>query len=307
MPVVATTDHPGGPPIATTSGRGPDLAVERVGATLRPPPVKVRSVSKCYGADRVLDDVSLTVVGGDYLGLIGPNGSGKSTLLRAMVGLEQVEGGSVELFGTPLAHFADRGRIGYVPQHVHQTRPDFPATVLDVVLMGRLSRKGRLGPLLRSDRSRAAKALAQVGMESFARRRVGELSGGERQRVFIAKELCHDPELLILDEPTTGVDASSQDQFFSLLHRLNHDDGLTIILVSNDLPVVMARATTVACLSRTIHYHGKPEGLLRGDVLERVFGQDRHLVLGEHRHEHLHHAHEHTGADPRPEVRHEER
>ncbi len=269
-------------------GAAAELPLHALEATLRPAAVRVSGLTRCYGGERVLDDISLTINAGEYLGLIGPNGSGKSTLLRTLVGLEPIEEGSVQLFGTDVARFRQWGRVGYVPQIQKMVRHDFPATALDVVVLGRLSRKGRLGRVGAADRTQAMAALTTVGMHHHAQRRVGDLSGGERQRVMIARALAQEPELLILDEPTTGVDSTSQDHFFSLLDRLQSQERMTIILVSHDLPVIMARAHTVACLSRSLHYHGKPEGLLEGGVIETVFGHERGLVLGSHRHEHLH-------------------
>jgi zinc transport system ATP-binding protein len=197
--------------------------------------IELDSVSFSYESGRVLSDVSLAIRPQEYVILLGPNGSGKSTLLKVAVGLLRPTSGRALLFGRQATDPRARERIGYVPQRaVISSR--LPATVLEVVLAGRAAQR-RFGGFKRSEREQALRALERVGMAEFARRRIGELSGGQQQRVLIARALASDPELLILDEPTAGVDRDSQIQFAHVLRALNRD-GVAIVIVAHDLGAV---------------------------------------------------------------------
>ena len=198
----------------------------------------------------VLEDVSLVIEPREFLGVIGPNGGGKTTLLKIILGLLAPQRGSVTVFGR--APVAVRSRIGYVPQHAH-VDPSVPANVLDVVLTGRL---GRSSWGLRYGRDHVAIALAaldQTEMASLAHRRIGTLSGGQRQRVLIARALAADAELLLLDEPTAGVDPHMERGLTDLLHRLN--ERLPIVFVSHDVSFVSTHLKRVACLNRRLTCH----------------------------------------------------
>src|SRR6185295_13479269 len=184
------------------------------------PFVEIEKVSVRYGEVSVLENIDLTVDPGDFLGIIGPNGSGKTTLLRIMLGLLAPTSGQVRLFGHPPASLKQWGRLGYVPQKA-TFDPALPVTVGEVVASGLIATLG----LLR--RVRAA----------------------ERQRVLIARALVSDPELLILDEPTGGVDPEAQTSFYALLHHLNREREVTLILVSHDIGVVAKEVTRLACLN----------------------------------------------------------
>lgn len=221
-----------------------------------PAAVDLRHVSFSYDGQPVLQDVSLVVNPGDFLGIVGPNGSGKTTLLRIILGLQPPGAGEVRLFGQPLAAFRQWDRVGYVPQKAAAFNGSFPATVREVVLTGRVARRGLFRRLNREDRELARGALELVGMADYAERPIGALSGGQQQRVFIARALASQPDLLILDEPTVGVDAAAQEQFYALLRRLRRDLGLTILLVSHDIGVVTAEVSHLACLNRRLFYHG---------------------------------------------------
>ena len=197
--------------------------------------IEIDAVSFAYESGRVLSDVTLTIQPADYVVLLGANGSGKSTLLKVALGVLKPTSGSVLLFGLPATDARARERAGYVPQRaVISSR--LPATVLEVVLAGRAAKR-HLGGFSRADREQALRALERVGMAAFARRRIGELSGGQQQRVLIARALAADPELLILDEPTAGVDRDSQLQFAEVLRALNRD-GVAVVIVAHDLGAV---------------------------------------------------------------------
>ena len=234
------------------------------------PAIELDHVSFSWGrqaGDRALDDVSLRVEQNDFLGLIGPNGGGKTTLLKVMLGLLSPQAGRVRIFGQPPRQ-ASR-RIGYVAQHT-AIDPQAPATVMDVVLMGRLSRSTWASWGMRyskADHAAAEEALARVGCASFARRPIQALSGGQRQRVLIARALAGEAELLLLDEPTTGVDMFAEQGLIGLLTELN--TRLPIVIVSHDIAFVSRRLTRVACLNRRMTVHGIDE--LTDDAIHAMY------------------------------------
>lgn len=228
--------------------------------------VHLNHLQFAYGREPILQDVTLRVGKGDFLGIVGPNGSGKTTLLRIILGLQPPQFGVVQLFGQDLAVFRQWYRVGYVPQKAASFNSDFPATVREVVLTGRTAQRGLFRPLGRRDRELTDGAIEMVGMMPYAHRPMGHLSGGQQQRVFIARALVSQPELLILDEPTVGVDASAQEQFYALLRRLRQEMGLTIILVSHDIGVVTSQVSHLACLNRRLFFHGPPEQFDASDL-----------------------------------------
>jgi zinc transport system ATP-binding protein len=198
------------------------------------PFVEVEDVDFAYGPVLVLEHINLTVEPGDFLGIIGPNGSGKTTLLRIMLGLLPPSRGTVRLFGHSPDSFDQWGRLGYVPQRA-TIDPALPVTVHEVVATGLLPSLRLFGRLGATARTRIAEALGQVGMEAHAAARIGELSTGQQQRVLIARALVSKPDLLILDEPTGGVDPEAQTSFYSLLQHLNRERDVTLVLVSHDI------------------------------------------------------------------------
>ncbi|HEY8393260.1 MAG TPA: metal ABC transporter ATP-binding protein [Thermaerobacter sp.] len=231
-----------------------------VGNERADPVIELEGVSFSYGEEPVLEDVSLTVRRGEFVGLVGPNGSGKSTLLRIILGLLAPRTGRVRLFGQDIHRFRQWWRVGYVPQRPAALAGGFPATVREVVRSGLLAaRSGPVRTARGQDREQVDRALTLVGMEAYADRPIGRLSGGQQQRVFIARALVGAPDLLILDEPLEGVDAPTQERFYGLLRRLRRETGLTILLVSHDIGVVTAEVTSLACLNRRLFFHGPPD------------------------------------------------
>lgn len=221
--------------------------------------IEVEHVSFSFGTFPVLEDVSLTVSAGEYLGLIGPNGAGKTTLLKIMLGLLPASTGSVRLFGTDIRAFRAWPRIGYVPQKKTAAPANFPATVEEVVTMGRVGRRGFFHWISSEDRGVVRRSLKIVGLWELKDRLIGELSGGQEQRVFIARALAGEPEILLLDEPTTGVDEDARRNFYALLQSLRKGSNLTLMLISHDIQAVVREATEIACINRTLTYHGCPE------------------------------------------------
>ncbi len=223
-----------------------------------PPILCLHDVCVSYGSAQVLDHVTIDVRKGEFVGIVGPNGGGKSTLLRAALGLTSTTCGEVRLFGAPIKGFHEHNRIGYVPQNVVHVDARFPATVFEVALLGRVGTRGLFRRLTEADRELTRAALRDVGVEHLSDRLIGTLSGGQRQRVFLAKALAAQPELLILDEPTTGVDPKAREAFYKLLDRLNHDRGMTLVLVSHDTQAIALSAHRLVAINRTIVFDGDP-------------------------------------------------
>lgn len=231
---------------------------------MREPMIQIENLDFAYNGQRVLENVNLEVVEGDFIAMIGPNGGGKTTLLKLILGLLKPERGRIRVMGEPATRVSHH--IGYVPQDIQVNR-NFPITALDVVLMGKLAPGKRWSKNNRQDRRDALDALDRIDMAGYADRRIGQLSGGQRQRVFIARALVTRPRLLLLDEPTASIDSKGQTDFFQLLKRLNRD--VTIIVVSHDLLVISITVKSVACVNRRLHYHQQAE--ITGDMLETMY------------------------------------
>ena len=226
-----------------------------------PPIVELHDVSFGYGAGRLaLEDVCFAVEQGEFVAIAGPNGGGKTTLLRLLLGLERPAMGSARLFGDPAERCRRRAEIGYVPQRT-QLGGEAPATVREVVAAGRLARGGLFGPLRRPDRALVDRALARVGLTERSRSPLRTLSGGMQQRAFIAKALAAEPSLLVLDEPTTGVDAESQESLAALLSELNRELGVTILYVSHEFGAVEQFVERLVLVRGTVVFDGSPHDL----------------------------------------------
>ncbi|MEY9973713.1 zinc transport system ATP-binding protein [Lysinibacillus sp. RC46] len=218
--------------------------------------IDIENVSFQYDYTQVLKNISFRVEEGDFLALLGPNGSGKSTLLKIILGLLKPMSGEIKLFGEPSSTFKHREWIGYVSQKSNAFNSGFPATVQEVVKSGLSKKLGLFKRPGRDAKEKVLEALKAVGMEAFINRNIGELSGGQQQRVFIARALVSEPRLLILDEPTVGIDHENVQSFYDMLAKLNREQGITMILVTHDVDTVSNRISHVACLNQTIHFHG---------------------------------------------------
>jgi zinc transport system ATP-binding protein len=246
--------------------------------------IEVEDVSFVYGKNEVLRHISLTVPRGDYLGIVGPNGAGKTTLLKIIIGLLLPSSGRARIFGKEVSEFRAWEKIGYVPQKVTNFDVNFPATVGEVVLMGRYARRGLLKGVTAEDKAIVRRVLTEVGMESHIHRLIGDLSGGEQQRVFIARALATEPEIIFLDEPTIGVDPRAASEFYALLKRLNTDRGLTLVLVSHDIEMVVKEAKHVACIDRKLVCHTPAEDFLKENRLNSLFEGDFKIITHQHPH-----------------------
>jgi zinc transport system ATP-binding protein len=254
------------------------------------PLVDIRDLWISLNQDDILQGVNLEIREGTFLGLIGPNGGGKTTLLRAILGLVRPDRGMIRVYGLPPEHRHNRGRIGYLPQRAYADLT-FPVTVFDVALMGRYSRIGLWRRPSAEDRHRVMENLKVVEMAHLKDRPIGHLSGGEQQRVFIARALASEPRMLLLDEPTAGVDTKARESFYKFLGRLKKDFSLTIVLVSHDIGVIPYHTDEIACLNHRLHLHGKSPDVLDADALSQAYGCEvellvhgkvPHRVIGEH-------------------------
>ncbi|MCP4574356.1 MAG: ABC transporter ATP-binding protein [bacterium] len=238
--------------------------------------IACRDLSFGYGAESLLKDVNVSIPAGDFVTVVGPNGSGKTTLLKLFLGLLKPARGGVEIFG--VSPRRARRRVGYVPQHP-RLDPLFPVSAVDVALMGRLGRTPLLGGWRRDDREAALSALDEVGLSDRAGDHFAALSGGQKQRVLIARALAGGPELLLLDEPTAGLDAHIEEGFYRLLEELNKR--LTIVMVSHDLGFVSHFVKSVLCVGREVVVH--PTSEVTGEVIADLYGGDVRLVRHDHR------------------------
>jgi len=233
--------------------------------------VEVDHINFAYDGNLVLEDISLTVEEGDFLGVVGPNGSGKTTLLKIILGLIHPTRGKVRVFGES----PERGRhfIGYVPQHANLDA-SFPISVTDVVLIGRLGQAPVLGRYRKTDRQAAEEAMHEAEVYDLRNRRFGKLSGGQQQRVLMARALVGQPELLLLDEPTASIDGRVEQDIYHLLKKLN--EKVTIMLVSHDLGFISTYVNRVACVNRRLVCN--PTEKITGDVIEACYSGPVHML-----------------------------
>ena len=236
--------------------------------------VEINNLTVQYPDVKALDDVSFVINQGDFLGIIGPNGAGKSTLFDSMLGLNTKYKGTIKFFGEDIKKSKNYLKeIGYVPQKPIFEK-NFPVTVNDVVRMGLRNE---------SDENKIDEILQQLWIHELSNRRIGELSGGQQQRVFIAKALVNNPKILILDEPITGIDQQSIELFYSILRELNSKQKITIVWSSHDLDAVNQLANHVACLNRTLFFHGESEKFFSDDELVKQYSE---ASMQEHMHHH---------------------
>lgn len=249
------------------------------------PIIEISNLSFSYHDNPVLENVDLKIEKGELASIVGPNGGGKTTLLKLMLGLLKPDEGQIKVFATTPEKA--RSKIGYMPQHA-QLDPQFPISALDVVLMGQVDRceKGLIRGFPRQSTSTARAALAEVGLGDLAQKSFNELSGGQRQRVLIARALCSEPELLLLDEPTSNIDPRSEENLYKTLARLNRQ--MTILLVSHDLGFVSQIVKSVICVNRQVVIH--PTSQINGTIIKEIYGGDFNIVRHDHRCDHSGHS-----------------
>lgn len=250
------------------------------------PIVEMKNVNFTYERQRVLEDINITIEQGSFLGLVGPNGSGKTTLLKCLLGLLKPQQGEIKLFGQPIQKFRNWHEIGFVSQKANSFNTGFPASVFEVVSSGLTSRLGLFKFMNHKDRKRVYEAIEAVGLGEFTRRNIGELSGGQQQRTFIARAIVSNPKLLILDEPTVGVDAKTVQSFYDMLLTLNKDLGITLILVTHDIGTITDKVSHVACINKHLHFHGNSMEFesLKDDEMSDFYGHSLHVLSHDHSH-----------------------
>lgn len=244
--------------------------------------ISIEGVSYSYGDTKVLDRVTFPIRSGDFLSIIGPNGSGKTTLIKIILGLLTPTEGRIRIFGEDGKAFTRWEKLGYVPQKATHVDPFFPVSVKEVVEMGLVSSRRFFMAQNKEDEGRIQRALERVGMEAYENWRIGKLSGGQQQRVFIARAIVNQPHILFLDEPTTGVDAETQDHFYDMLDKLNTKESITIVLITHDIGVVNKHVSQVACLHQILQYHGSHEEFCQSDIFKKMITEGHHVIS--HRH-----------------------
>lgn len=245
--------------------------------------LSVTGLSSGYHGADVLQDVTFAVKQGDYMGVVGPNGSGKSTLVKTVLGLLKPQSGSVMLFGTPFSLFRDWNRIGYLPQGLQFFNPNFPATVAEVVRLGRLAGKGFPKRFDKKDAQAVEKTLQSMDIAGIRDRMIGELSGGLRQRVLLARALVNEPELVVLDEPTTALDPETRENFYELLCQMNRESNTTVVLVTHDTGTIGRYATRMLYLDKRVIFDGGFDDFCTSVEMTGFFGEHaQHVVC--HRH-----------------------
>ena len=243
------------------------------------PLVEIKGLSCGYDKQKVLDRVGLQVMKGDFVGLLGPSGSGKTTLLRSMLGAVDVYEGEVLVNGVGISQ--KRPRVGYVPQ-LETIDWNFPVTVREVVMMGR-TMENRLFPWFRrEEKEMADRMMEQLGILHLAGRHIRELSGGQQQRAFLARALISSPSLLLLDEPTSGVDVKTRDDVMHLLHDLNHE-GVTIVITTHEINAVAVHLPRLAVLysdngAGRILAEGPPSQVITSEILYQTYGADMPVI-----------------------------
>lgn len=243
---------------------------------------EVKRLSYRINEADILKDIDFVVKKGEYSAVIGPNGGGKTTLIRLLLGLEKKSAGKIKLFGQEQKSFKAWDKIGYVPQRVSQVDQYFPATVEEVVKMGRTAKRGVFRQESKEDREAVESAMAKMDVANLRHKLIGELSGGQRQRVMIARALASEPEVLILDEPNTGVDMVSQNRFYALLRELNRDDGMTILFITHDVGVIADDIQSMLCINQTLLACNNPHEVLSCSEMSKLYGIDAHLIHHHH-------------------------
>ncbi len=252
----------------------------------RIPIFDVKNLSfRVRGVD-ILSNISLEIFNGEYIAIIGPNGGGKTTLIRMLLGLEKPSDGEVKLFGKNLKNFKEWHKIGFVPQRASLVDENFPATVEDIVKMGRVAKRGLFTRFSSDDAKIVKDAMLKMDILDLKEKMVGRLSGGQRQRVMIARALASKPEILILDEPNTGVDMVSQKRFYKLLAQLNKEENITIVFITHDIGVIADDIGRLFTVNQKITICNNPKETLSCEDMSALYGIEAHLI---HNHKHKDH------------------
>lgn len=236
--------------------------------------IKFSNTTIAYQQRTALEDITLEIYQGEFVGIIGPNGSGKTTLLKSILGLVRPVRGSVQIFDCACHKLRCRhkARIGYIPQK-GEIDPNFPVTVMETVMMGRYSSIGLLKRPASRDKELVLSALREVEMEGYVDSPLGHLSGGQHQRVLIARALVQQPEVLLMDEPTTGIDTPTQHSMIRLISNLHKSLNLTVLLVTHDINMISPYVDRMALLKVRLYAIGTPADVLREKTLSEIYGK----------------------------------
>lgn len=248
------------------------------------PVFEVSNLNFVVSNQKILDSISLKIFAGEYDAIIGPNGGGKTTLVRMLLGLQNPTSGNIKIFGEDIKKFKGWHKIGYVPQRATLVDTSFPATVLDVVLMGRVSKSGFFKRYSKEDKDAAYNAMMHMDVVELSNKMIGSLSGGQRQRVMIARALASNPSVLILDEPNTGVDKNSQHLFYNLLRDLNKNNNLTILFITHDVGVIVNDIDRVFTVNRTLSTCNDPKATISCEDMSELYATNAHLLFNHHEH-----------------------
>lgn len=248
------------------------------------PVFELKNINYHFGTKQVLENINIKIYKGDFLAIVGPNGAGKSTLLKVMLGLLPLQTGEMYIDGIKYQRKASDLKISYVSQKASAFNAGFPASVKEVVLSGLTKQKRLFQWFNKKDVQKVKDILKRLNIEFLLHKNIAELSGGQQQRVLIARALISDPSVLILDEPTNGIDAKHVSEFYETLEQLKQE-GVTIILVTHDIGVVVDTATQVACLNKHLHFHGSAKEFKSLDQVEisKIYGYPVKFV--DHQHE----------------------
>lgn len=236
--------------------------------TMQPARLDIDNIRVSYNGTPVLDSLSFQVPHGAQVAVVGPNGAGKSTLFKALVGLLPLQGGEIRIHGMSLG--AHQDCVAYVPQR-EEVDWRFPVTVADVVMMGRFGRQGWLRRASQADRLMVARSLEEMGIGHLAGHTIGDLSGGQQQRVFLARALAQEPHILLMDEPFTGVDATTQQATLALLDDLKAEQ-VTVMVSTHDLSMASQRFDHVLLLNRRVIAYGPPRQVFTAQAISQAFG-----------------------------------
>jgi zinc transport system ATP-binding protein len=247
------------------------------------PILELENVDVKRSGDLVIRNANFTIHRGDYVGLVGPNGGGKTTLILALLNFLPHTNGTIKLFGTDIDKFASWEKVAYISQNATSFDNKFPLTVRELVSLGRIKKGNVARRFTQQDWEAVDDSITFMGLSEAADKRIGQLSGGQKQRVFVAKALARNPEIIFLDEPIVGVDATTQEKFYKKLSDLNTKRKTTILLVTHDLTSVFCRMSKILCVNKYVEITQITDSLDPNTLLKRAYGEHFHFVFHKHK------------------------
>ncbi|MBD3170925.1 ATP-binding cassette domain-containing protein [Candidatus Bathyarchaeota archaeon] len=246
------------------------------------PVIEVDSVNITRKDKTIIEEADFTIEQGTYMGVVGPNGGGKTTLMQGILGIMPLEKGSIKILGTPIQQFEQWNKLAFVSQYSINFNEKFPLTVRELVGLGRINKTNLGRPLKNDDWNQVDEAIEFMGITQIANRRIGQLSGGQKQRVFVAKAIVRKPQVLILDEPASGIDPEAQEKFYMILSNLNQEERTTILIVSHDLAAVFCRMSHVMCINKKVYTSPITPDNDPNEILRKAYGEHFRFVMHEH-------------------------